>query len=94
MKIEIVLIYIDVKIYIFGTNNNIGYILIKWLLFRFMSNKTPIFVKTWEINSVPIHIEHYESEVIVRDENGNSMIIPKKNKKSIVINLNRSHKIY
>ena len=57
-----------------------------------MSNKKPFYVKTWEINGIPIHIEHYELEIIVRDDNGNSMIIPKTNKKSIVVNLNENQR--
>ena len=52
-----------------------------------MPGKRPIDLKIWEINGFPIHLEHYDSEVIIKDENGNSMKISKKNKLSIILNL-------
>jgi len=87
-----ILVYIDTKIYNFDTNYNIRYLSKKYLNIGFMRNKTLIDVKTWEINGFPIHLEYYDSEIIVKDENGNSMRISKKNRLSIVLNLNGSFK--
>ena len=53
-----------------------------------MPNKKPIDMKIWEINGFPIHLELYDSEIIVKDENGNSMKISKKNQLSIILNVN------
>jgi hypothetical protein len=53
-----------------------------------MPNKMPIVVKTWEINGFPIHLKYNNSEVIIKDEYGNSMRISKKNQLSIILNLN------
>ena len=44
--------------------------------------------KTLEINGFPIHLELYDSEIIIKDENGNNMRISKKKRQSIVLNLN------
>ena len=57
-----------------------------------MSDKTPIDVKTWKINDFLIYLEYYDSEIIVKDENGNSMSISKKNHLSIILNLNGNFK--
>ena len=57
-----------------------------------MPNKTQIDMKIWEINGYPINLEHYHSEVIIKDENGNSMRISKNNQLSIILDLNGSFK--
>ena len=57
-----------------------------------MPNKMPINVKTWKINGFPIHLEHYDSEVIIKDENGNRIRISKENQLCIILNLNGSFK--
>ena len=53
-----------------------------------MPSKIPKDKKIWEINGFPIHLELYDSEIIVKDENGNSMRISKKNQLSIILNVN------
>ena len=53
-----------------------------------MTRKRPKDKKIWEINSFPIHLEQYDSEIIVKDENNNNMRITKKSRQSIVLNLN------
>ena len=57
-----------------------------------MSKKKPIDTKILEINGFLIHLELYNSEIIVKDENGNSMKITKNNNLSIILNLNGSFK--
>jgi len=44
-------------------------------------------VKIWKISDYPIHIEYYDSELIIKDENGNVMRISKKEPLSMIINL-------
>ena len=90
--IKIILVYIDTKIYKFDTNYNIRYLSKKYLNFGFMPSKIPIDVKTLKINGFLIYIEYYDSEIIVKDENGNSMSISKKNNLSIILNLNGNFK--
>jgi len=55
-----------------------------------MSSKTLIDMKTWGINGFLIFLEYYDSEIIIKDENKNSMRISKKNQLSIILNLNGS----
>ena len=43
-----------------------------------------------EINGFPMHLEVYDSELIVKDENNNSMRITKKRQQSIVLELKGS----
>jgi len=57
-----------------------------------MGNKKQKELKTWEINGFPIHLEYYDSEIIVKDGNGNKMKILKKDSLSIILNLNGSFK--
>ena len=52
-----------------------------------MADKLPIDVKILEINGFPIHVEQYDSSIIVKDENGNSMEISKMKDQSIVLSL-------
>ena len=52
-----------------------------------MKDKRPIYEKIWEINGHPIHIEKYDSIIIVSDENGNSMEISKSKNQSIILSL-------
>jgi len=53
-----------------------------------MSSKIFKDEKIWMINNFPIHVELYDSEIIVKDENGNSMRISKKDPLSVILNLN------
>jgi len=57
-----------------------------------MKNKKPLDVKSWKINGFPIHLEHYDSMIIFKDENGNSMKISKYDRLSVILNLNGSFK--
>jgi hypothetical protein len=43
--------------------------------------------KILEINNFPIHLEIYNSEIIIKDENDNSIRITKKNNQSIILKL-------
>ena len=54
----------------------------------FMSKERLKDKKTLEINGFPMHLEIYDSEIIVKDENNNNMRITKKSRQSIVLNLN------
>lgn len=57
--------------------------------------------KTWKINGFLIHVEQYDSVMIVKDENGNNSRISKQDKQPVVLNLNgistssknQSHKV-
>ena len=53
-----------------------------------MSEKRLKEKKIIEVNGYPMHLEIYDSEIIIKDENDNSMRITKKNQQSIVLNLN------
>ncbi len=55
-----------------------------------MTNKTVRDVKSWEIDGFPIHLEFYDSEIIIKDECGNSMNISKQNRLSLIVNLKGS----
>ena len=44
--------------------------------------------KILEINGFPIHLEIYDSVIIIKDQKGNSMRITKKRRQSIVLDLN------
>lgn len=55
-----------------------------------MTSKTPRDVKSWKINSYPLHIELYDSEIIIKDECGNSMNISKQDRLSLIVNLKGS----
>ena len=57
------------------------------LKFLTMPNKEPKDKKTLDMNGFPIHLEIYDSKIIVKDENLNSVIITKKDNNSIVLNL-------
>jgi len=50
--------------------------------------KRPKDKKIWEINGFPIHLELYDSEIIVKDENDNIMRITKEGQQSIGLGLN------
>ena len=45
-------------------------------------------MKTWKINGFPIHLEQYDTVLVVKDENGNSLGITKDKQNSIVLKLN------
>ena len=57
--------------------------------------------KTWKINGFLIHVEQYDSVMIVKDENCNNIRISKQDKQPVVLNLNgistssknQSHKV-
>lgn len=49
-------------------------------------------VKIWNINGFPIHLEYYDSELIVKDENGNILRLSKKDDLSIILDLIGSFK--
>ena len=57
--------------------------------------------KTWKINGFLIHVEQYDSVMIVKDENGNNIRFSKQDKQPVVLNLNgistlsknQSHKV-
>jgi len=53
-----------------------------------MAGKRPKNAKIWTINGFPIHLERYDSVIIVKDQNGNSIEITKKRQQSIVLDLN------
>ena len=53
-----------------------------------MPRKRPKDKKTWTVNGFPIHLELYDSEIIVKDENDNIMRITKDGQQSIVLKLN------
>lgn len=55
-----------------------------------MASKSPRDVKIWEINSFPIHLELYDSEIIIKDEYGNRMNISKQNQISLILDLKGS----
>ena len=44
-------------------------------------------VKIWTINDFPIHVEYNDSEIIIRDENGNKIKISKKEPLKIILDL-------
>jgi hypothetical protein len=43
--------------------------------------------KIWDVNGFPIHLELYDSNIIVRDEDGNSMRIAKKEPLAMVLDV-------
>jgi hypothetical protein len=43
-----------------------------------MTCKKPRDVKSWEINGFKLHIEQYDSKIIIKDEFGNKINISKK----------------
>ena len=49
-------------------------------------------IKIWKVDGFPIHLEYYDTEILVKDENGNSMRISKKDKFSIILDLNGNFK--
>ena len=53
-----------------------------------MSSKILKDAKIWDVNGFPIHVEIYDSELIVKDEDGNIMRISKKNRLSIILKVN------
>ena len=53
-----------------------------------MTSKRPKDKKIWTVNGFPIHLELYDSEIIVKDENDNIMRITKQGPQSIVLNVN------
>ena len=55
-----------------------------------MNSKIPPDVMSCDINGFPIHLELYNSEIIIKDECGNSMNISKKNRLSLIVNLKGS----
>jgi hypothetical protein len=65
---------------------------LKIVIDRYMTLKPPKDVKSLEINGFPIHIELDDSNIIIKDESGNSMIISKKDRGSIILDLNGSFK--
>jgi hypothetical protein len=52
-----------------------------------MNKNEPKDKKILDMNSFPLHLEIYESEIIIKDENLNKMRITKRSEKSIVLNL-------
>ena len=57
-----------------------------------MSTKILKDVKIWKISDFPIHVELYDSELIIKDENGNELKIRKKDQNKIILNLIGSFK--
>jgi hypothetical protein len=57
-----------------------------------MSNKILRDSKIWKVNGYKIHIERYDSEIIIKDEDGNVLNISKKDSLSILLNLKGSFK--
>jgi hypothetical protein len=49
-------------------------------------------VKIWKVNNYSLNIEHYDSEIIVKDENGNNVKISKKNKLYMLLDVNGNFK--
>ena len=49
-------------------------------------------VKIWTINDFPIHVEYNDSEIIISDEEGNTIKVSKKDKISIILDLIGSFK--
>ena len=54
---------------------------------EFMSEERLKDKKILEINGFPMYLEIYDSEIIIKDEESNSMRITKKSQQSIVLNL-------
>jgi len=52
-----------------------------------MKQKKLRYAKIWEINGFRIHIELYDSLIIIKDECGNTMSISKKNRLPLILNL-------
>jgi len=52
-----------------------------------MSKKRLKDKKILDMNGFPLHLEIYDSEIIVKDDHLNVMRITKRNKNSIVLNL-------
>ena len=52
-----------------------------------MTQKKPRDTKTLDTNGFRIHIELYDSMIIIKDESGNSMSITKKEPLSLILNL-------
>jgi len=57
-----------------------------------MTSKLSKDVRRWKINNFLIHLELYDSEIIIKDECGNSMNISKQNRGSLILDLNGSFK--
>ena len=57
-----------------------------------MSSKILKDQKIWDVNGYPIHIEYYDSWIVIKDENGNSMRITKKEPLKLILNLVGSFK--
>jgi len=55
-----------------------------------MASKLPVDQKSWEISGFTINIEFFNTEIIVKDECGNSMNISKQNRLSLILNLKGS----
>jgi len=53
-----------------------------------MPKNSLIDKKTWAINGFPIHLEQYDTILVVKDENGNCIGITKDKQQSIVLDLN------
>ena len=51
-----------------------------------MTHKKLRDAKIWEINGFKIHIELYDSMIVIKDERGNIMSISKKNQLSLILN--------
>jgi len=49
-------------------------------------------VNIWKINGFQIHIERYDSKLIIKDEYGNSLKISKKDPLFILLNLEGNFK--
>ena len=52
-----------------------------------MANKILKDEKIWDVKGFPIHIEFYDSEIIVKDENGNLMRISKREQLSMILDV-------
>ena len=52
-----------------------------------MLKKEPKENKTIDMNGFPLHLEIYDSEIIIKDKYCNSILISKSDKNSIVLNL-------
>jgi len=50
-----------------------------------MVNKQPLDKKILDMNGFPLHLEIYDSRIVIKDEHGNSMRIEKKSPQSIVL---------
>lgn len=61
-------------------------------IYTVMEQKKLRYKKIWEINGFRIHIEFYDSKIVLKDEYGNILNISKKNRLPLILNLKGNYK--